>query len=116
MAVQTRDLRCHDCGEIYWGVACEYRKYGNCGNCGGELEITWEGRQAPSTDVYGSPQYSDASGQLHTSQREKIKYMREWGYEEAGDKVGGARNEHRIKGTGYSFPGQKNRRTVSEGH
>ena len=77
--------------------------------------ITWEGGQAPGTDVYGSAQYSDATGEFHTSQREKIKTMKDLGYEEAGDKVGGARKEHRLKGTGYFYPGQSSHRTVSEG-
>ena len=79
------------------------------------MVVSWVGGVAPSTDVYGSAQYSDATGEYHTSQRDKIKHMREAGYEEAGDKVGGARKEHRINGTGYSFPEQVSRRTVSEG-
>lgn len=77
--------------------------------------MTWAGGQAPSTDVYGSAVYSDATGEFHTSQRDKVAKMKEWGYEEAGDPVGGARHEHKLKNTGFSFGGQDSRRTVSEG-
>jgi len=114
MSQQIRDLRCQKCDRVYRGVACEYREYPRC-ECGGKTAITWDGGVAPSTDVWGSAQYSDASGQYHTSQREKVKYLKEWGYHEAGDPVGGARKEHRLKGSTFSFAGQKNRRTVSEG-
>ena len=115
MSLQTRDLYCIDCEEVAWSVACEYEHYPDCASCGGEMQITWEGGHAPSTDVYGCAQYSDATGLEHTSQREKIKHMRDNGWDEAGDKVGGARPEHRLHGTGFSFPGQGNRRTVNEG-
>ena len=125
MNLQTRDLYCTDCDARVWDVACEYQRYPGCASCGGRMAITWEGGQAPATDVYGSAQYSDASGQWHTSQREKIKYMKNaggklnnatvTGFEEAGDKVGGARNDTRFKRTGYSFAGQRSHRTASEG-
>jgi len=115
MSLQTRDLRCAKCEEVVWGVACEYGNYPGCAKCGGEMAVTWEGGKPPSTDVFGCEQYSDATGEYHTSQRAKRKHMRDAGYHEAGDLVGGARNVHRIEGTGFSFPGQGSRRTVSEG-
>ena len=125
MSVQTRDLYCVDCGETVWGVACEYRKYPGCANCGGFLKISWEGGQAPATDVYGCSQYSDASGQWHSSQREKVKFMktagsqinnaRVSGFEEAGDKVGGAREETFIRRS-YFHSGEHTRKTASEGN
>jgi hypothetical protein len=115
MSMQTRDLHCVDCGEFVMNVACEYATYPPCGNCGGEMVIDWRAGQAPSTDVYGSPIYSDATGMYHTSQRDKVRHMREWGYDEAGDKVGGARRDHTLKRTGFSFQGQSTRKTVSEG-
>ncbi len=115
MALQTRDLYCIDCGDVVWSVACAYQKYPDCANCGGEMKTTWEGGQAPSTDVYGSAQYSDASGRWHSSQREKAAVMREAGFDEAGDLVGGARYEHRLNRTTFSYCKQGSRRTVSEG-
>jgi hypothetical protein len=115
MSHQIRDLYCVDCGEPVFGVACAYREYPDCASCGGEMRVTWEGGQPPSTDVYGCAQYSDATGECHTSQRAKARVMAEAGYHEAGDPVGGARIEHRLNGTGFSFSGQGSRRTVSEG-
>ena len=115
MSLQTRDLYCVDCEETVWGVACEYDRYPGCASCGGKMKISWEGGHAPSTDVYGSEQYSDATGMYHTSQRQKEQVMRDYGYEVAGDPVGGARKEHRLKGTTFSYGNQSSRRTVSEG-
>ena len=115
MSTQTRDLQCKKCDDIRWDVSCAYGAYPCCERCGGETFVTWVGGQAPSTDVYGSAIYSDATGEYHTSQRDKIKTMKEWGYEEAGDPVGGARKDHTLKKTGFSFGGQSSRRTVAEG-
>ena len=115
MGLQTRDLYCIDCEETVFAVACEYQNYPDCASCGGEMQVSWEGGQAPCTDVYGHEQYSDATGMMHSSHGDKVRHMSENGFYEAGDKVGGARNEHRINGTGFSFPGQTRRRTVSEG-
>lgn len=115
MSLQIRDLQCSACHRIQWNVPCEYQKYPRCPECGGGLLVCWAGGQPPATDVYGCAQYSDASGQWHTSQRDKIRHMKEWGYEEAGDKVGGARKDHTLKGTSFSYGGQSSRRTVAEG-
>ncbi len=115
MSFQTRDLYCVDCEETVFRVACEYDKYPGCANCGGRMRVSWEGGQAPSTDVFGSEQYSDATGMYHTSQRDKERTMRDYGYETAGDKVGGARREHVLKGTTFSYGNQANKRTVGEG-
>jgi len=79
------------------------------------MQITWEGGHAPSTDVFGSAQYSDATGQCHTSQRDKARVMKESGFFEAGDLVGGARADHRLKRTTFSYGKQQSRRTASEG-
>ena len=114
MSKQTRDLMCQKCGEVAWNVPCEYASYPPC-ECGGEMSVTWVGGQPPGTDVYGCAVYSDATGESHTSQRDKVRVMKEWGYEEAGDPVGGARHVHSLKKSTFSFPGQGSRRTVSEG-
>ncbi len=115
MSTQIRDLRCTVCSAVTLAVACAYREYPNCALCGGSTAITWAGGVAPSTDVYGSAKYSDATGQEHTSQREKIRAMKDLGYHEAGDKVGGARADHTLKNSTFSFPNQGSRRTVTEG-
>ncbi len=114
MSLQIRDLRCVKCSHIVRRVACSYENYPRC-KCGGAVVIAWDGGQAPSTDVFGHEVYSDATGKSHTSQRDKIRHMREAGFEEAGDKVHGARADHTLKRSTFSFPHQGSRRTVSEG-
>ena len=115
MSLQTRDLRCDDCDTAMADIQCEFGAYPACPLCGGATKITWEGGQPPSTDVYGVAQFSDATGEWHTSQRDKKRVMRECGYEECGDRVGGARPDHTLKRTSFSFAGQTSRRTVAEG-
>jgi hypothetical protein len=115
MAYQIRDLFCTHCDAKVWDDASPFNEYPPCEECGGQMDVTWERGMAPSTDVYGCAQFSDATGQEHSSQREKIKFMRNAGYEEAGDKVGGARIEHSLKNSTFSYPGQTGRSTVSEG-
>ena len=114
MSMQTRDLRCVLCNFIMHNVPCEYAKYPPCQLCHGRLVITWEAGQAPATDVYGSAKFSEATGEWHTSQREKAKRMAEFGYHEAGDKVGGARADHTLKHTAVSAPGLGLRTSTGE--
>jgi hypothetical protein len=114
MSLQTRDLRCGRCGTVRWNVASEFRKYPPCAKCGGKTHVTWEAGQPPATDVFGCATYSDATGEYHTSQRDKIRVMKEHGYEEAGDPVGGARNDHTLKNTAISAPGLGLRRSTGE--
>jgi len=114
MNKQSRDLRCTHCDHMLWGAVTPYQQYPPC-SCGGRRVVDWSGGKAPATDVYGCPQMSDASGVEHSSQREKVKYMKDWGYHEAGDPVGGARKVHKLNGTGFSYPSQGSRRTMREG-
>jgi len=114
MSVQVRDLIC-DKDHILWGHVSAFEDIPRCPECGGELEMCWVGGKPPATDVFGCAQYSDATGEFHTSQRDKIRVMKDVGFEEAGDLVGGARKDHTLKNTGFSFSGQGSRRTVSEG-
>ena len=115
MARQIRDLIC-DSDHVQHDVSCEFERYPACPECGGATQMCFkEPDSAPSTDVYGVAQYSDATGQWHTSQRDKAKVMRNAGFEEAGDPVHGARAEHSIKGSTFSFGGQSSRRTIAEG-
>ncbi len=125
---QSRDLMCEKCAAVTIAVLCRYNDYPKC-KCGGEQFHTFamlrDGGKAPATDVFGSPQYSDATGQEHSSTRDRKNFMRNHvhdldgipvRYEEAGDKVGGMRIEHRLKKTGFSGGGMSgNRSTVSEG-
>jgi len=115
MTLQIRDLICENCDAILRDVACAYGDYPCCEACGGRLQVCWSGGQPPATDVYGVAQYSDATGQWHTSQSDKKRVMRNAGFEEAGDPVHGARPDHRLKGSAFSFSGQTDHRTVAEG-
>jgi hypothetical protein len=97
------DLRCTRCQAIERGVLVEVGRYPKCDACGGVR--TW----VPAgfhTDLFGRPQYSDATGKYHTSQRDKVRHLKALGYEEAGDPVHGARPELRIKNTAFSYAGQ----------
>lgn len=105
------DLVCTQCGLIMEDVAVEGGDYGTCVACGSTR--TWVPAKI-NTDVYGCPTFSDATGQEHSSQHEKEMEMAKWGYYPAGDKVGGARHEHRIKGTAFCYPGQKSHVSTGE--
>lgn len=108
-----RDLICRDCGEVYHDVYCEYQKYGICGICNGPVEsaASWNGANG---GLYGSPTQSDASGQSHSSQYEKEKYMASKGFGACGDKVHGARLDLSMKKSAFSFSGQKSRVSTGE--
>lgn len=116
MSGQIRDFRCSACDRLVLDYLSAYGDWPYCG-LGHDLiqmQVTWERGQAPKTDVYGSPVYSDASGQWHRSTREKEKHLADWGFTPAGDPVGGARKELRIKNTGFSYPGQERRTSTGE--
>lgn len=104
MAQQVRDLACDACGAEYPGTLCAYREYGDCTACGNPLRYvaTWGGANG---GLYGSAQYSDATGQWHTSQHEKEMVMAKKGYYPAGDPVGGARKDHTLKNSAFGFSG-----------
>lgn len=110
------DLRCRHCGFVEREAQVRANRLGHCPKCllGGR-KITYEFWETVKTDVFGSPQMSDASGREHSSQREKERFMRSQGYEGCGDKVGGARRDHTLRGTGFSYAGQRTRRTQAEG-
>ena len=103
--------RCQDCDDVQEYTWCEADRYPPCESCGGTLQWVPAGLH---TDVYGCAKYSDATGQYHTSQRDKDRVMKEAGYEPCGDKVHGARPEHRIKNTGFSYRGQPSRTSARE--
>ena len=107
------DLECSQCG----AVEIDARVQGEittCILCQGMRKIVYDRWTTVHTDLFPTPQYSDASGRMHSSQREKERYMRELGYEVCGDPKGGARPDHRIKDTAFSFSGQTSRRSTAE--
>jgi hypothetical protein len=110
------DVECVDCGTIQKHVAMEPLQYPSCPLCGGKGKANYEHGQPPGTDLYMTPKWNEGTGRMETSHREAEKYMRKkHGYEGgSGDKVGGARHEHRIVGTGYSYAGQGSRLSTAE--
>ena len=114
MSLQVRDLRCVECGNVVLDVQCKYANYPECGICKGEMCVTWEAGRPPKTDVYGSPQWNEGVGDYVRSTRDAEKKMADEGFYPAGDPVGGARSDHRIKGTGFSYSGQTSRLSTAE--
>ncbi len=112
------DLRCTQCEAVEIGVWVEDGRFPACEACGGIRD--W----IPfvfATDVYTSEQYSDATGQMHTSQRDKDRTMWEAGiakngvpFVPSGDYVHGGRPEHSIKDTAFSYRGQLQRISTGE--
>lgn len=67
-----------------------------------------------STPEYGGPKYSVAADQVFASRSEEKAYWKANGFTEAGDKVGGARNEEHLNlGKVFSGKGIKKRGTSS---
>jgi len=90
-------------------------KYPPCPLCGGPGKANWEHGHPPATDVYGHETWNEGTGQYHTSSRAAEKCAQGMGYDgHAGDAVGGAKVEHRIVGTGYSYRGQGSRQSTGE--
>lgn len=105
------DLRCAECGTVTLDVVVENHVYPPCILCGGKT--TWIPAKM-TTDLFGTPQYSDATGDFNSSQREKEKKMAGLGFYPKGDKDHGARVELSIKRTGFSYPGQGSRQSTAE--
>lgn len=87
--------------------------YGTCSACGGER--TWTPRGF-MTDLCGSEvvdnvlRTADGKPLRYRSTRDRESQMRAMGYEPAGDKVGGARNNDGYKRSHFSFSGQRSHR------
>jgi hypothetical protein len=113
MTRTLHDIRCTRCATIQLDVVIENHEYPPCPLCGGKT--TWVPSKM-TTDLFATPQYSDAAGRSFSSQREKEKYMAERGYWGKGDKDHGARVDLSIKRTGFSYSGQGNHRSTGERH
>jgi hypothetical protein len=123
MAV-LHDLRCTACEHIDRNVGVVAGRLGHC-RCGGARVIDWSHGKAPATDLH-APTFNHATGAWHQSCREADMAMakhakgweertgRKWHAYPAGDKVGGARQELKIHGSGFSYAGQASRRSSHE--
>ena len=93
------DLRCKRCEQIELDVPVRDRPYPVCSQCGGERD--W----VPSkmrTDSWGQSRYFTSLDMTFDSKSSLKAYMKKAGIVEAGDAVGGARNQDHFKGTVYS--------------
>lgn len=102
------DLYCRNCRAFDVDVAVDPTDLPFC-VCGERFRIDWSHGQAPGTDIKGATVESLVHYEpgtniplTYSSTREIEKKMRSAGYEPVGDKVGGARYEHRLKGTLFS--------------
>jgi len=111
MTRTLHDIRCTRCATIQLDVVIENHEYPKCPLCGGKT--VWVPSKM-TTDLFGTPQYSDATGEWHSSQRDKERAMRDLGYHPKGDKEHGARPDLSIKRTGFSYAGQKHRESTGE--
>lgn len=84
-----------------------------CKQCGNPM------LKVPQTfhaDAWGGPKHIQSLDQSFDSKSDLRKELRRQGLSEAGDPVGGARNEdHRNLGKGFSYAGQASRKTSAEG-
>jgi hypothetical protein len=94
-------------------VATQAGCYTPCPFCGGAR--TWLPTRV-NTDIWGGSKFVKSLDKEFSGKDELRRYLKDTGLEEAGDRVGGARNEGHIGiGKGYSFDGQAVRRTSAEG-
>ena len=105
------DLRCLSCGTVEPDVPCESGRYPSC-VCGGAR--TWVPTRF-NTDITGGPIYMRSLDREFDSKSSLRSYLKENGLQEAGDKVGGARNESHLNlGKGFSYKGMSRRATAAE--
>jgi hypothetical protein len=108
------DLRCDRCGRIDQDVALRGTR--RCPSCGRKMTIDFSRWRTVNTDIWGHPQYiasmpgEGPRGDGTFSRSELKAWMRTNGMREAGDRVGGARNEEHLHlGKSYSYKGQGKR-------
>jgi hypothetical protein len=104
------DLYCHRCESRELAVTFKEEDWPEC--CGAQMKIAVVTPRR--TDCYSAPRYSEAGGKFYSSRREQVADMKAAGFEEAGDKVGGARTELSIKESSFSYPGKVSRMSTAE--
>lgn len=106
------EYECRQCGDFEAQARLADRRTQPCPGCG-ELANKVI-KTPPTTDVLGSEHYDDVNEVRYTSTREYEKKMAVDGWTPSGDKVGGARNEHRHNGTIFSYAGQSSRTSATQ--
>jgi hypothetical protein len=104
----VHDLFCKACGHIERDQIVKQGAYGECASCGGARN--WLPSRV-NTDIWGSPQYIESLDRTFDSKSDLKVELKRCGFEPAGDKVRGARNEDRYKGSSFAYKGQTGRGT-----
>jgi hypothetical protein len=104
---------CDPCGVEYLEAVYPMGHEEPCKHCGKPM------LKVPQTfhaDAWGGPKYVQSLDQSFDSKSELRSEMKRQGLSEAGDPVGGARNESHLNlGKGFSYKGQASRKTSAEG-
>ena len=101
------DLRCTRCKLLEVDVIVSERPYPRCPACDGERD--WVPAKVV-TQEWGQSRYFKSLDKSFSSRSEFRKYLKANHCEEAGDKVGGARNEDHLRlGKSFSYGGQAKR-------
>lgn len=113
----VHDLRCNYCGKVEADVLCASNEVAKgrfplC-QCGGDR--TWVPSRV-NTDITGGSFYVKSLDREFDSKSDLRSHLKANGLSEAGDRVGGARNESHLNlGKTFSYRGQGSRTTASEG-
>ena len=110
------DLGCTACGTRMLKVMVKVDVLPPCQLCGGKTKTRYDDWKTVAGDFGCQPFYSDAAGRWFTSQHDQDRHMRglDIPFYPAGDKVGGARTELKIHGSGFSYAGQGSRQSSQE--
>jgi DNA-directed RNA polymerase subunit RPC12/RpoP len=100
------DLRCVRCEEIEENVSVYRENYPKCPSCGGKR--TWVPAKM-TTDSWGGPRWVNGIDRYFDSRSDLKSYLKRNGVLEAGDAVGGARNNDGMKRSHFSYANQKKR-------
>lgn len=95
----VHDLRCKACQRMELDVIVFERPYPECPECGGARD--WVPARL-NTDEWGQSRFIASLDREFASKADLRAYQKANGLLEAGDKVGGARNEDRLRGTVFS--------------
>jgi len=86
---------------------------GKCDRCGEPRRVSWLRGMAPSNDCYGAPRDIESLGLRDVSRSDVKAHLKANAWEEAGDRVHGARNTERYEGKGFSYSGQASRASTT---
>lgn len=114
MSGVSHDLYCSFCKRQKWEVIrCKADWICNvCGNPKVECYDRWG---TVNTDLFATPQFSNATGEWHSSQRDKERKMADLGYYGCGDKNHGSRPDLSMRNSAWSYSRQHSHISTGEG-